>query len=160
MTARTLLKIQKGFTLIELIVVIGIIAILLTMTFTAINPAKQFGNASDTKRQSDIITILNAINQYMSDNNGSLPGTLNATNCPTATPCPIANTSAAGNICSALVTKYLSALPQDPLLNGGAPISNCATYNSGYQVSVGVTDNRVTIIAPTTYSGTPFTATR
>src|SRR5258706_13027228 len=64
---------NKGFTLIELLVVIGILAILLAIVLIAINPAKQFGQANDTKRRSDVNAILNAIDQYMADNKGVPP---------------------------------------------------------------------------------------
>ncbi len=53
-------NLQKGFTLIELLVVIGILAILLAIVLIAINPARQFAQANDTKRESDVHTILNA----------------------------------------------------------------------------------------------------
>jgi len=78
-TSKTIKNLQKGFTLIELLVVIGILAILLAIVLIAINPAKQFGQANDTKRASDVNTILNAINQYMADNKGLPP-----TNMPVA----------------------------------------------------------------------------
>src|SRR5438128_9189600 len=80
MTVRqTFNKSQKGFTLIELLVVIGILAILLAITLIAINPARQFKQANDTKRNSDVNAILNAINQYMADNKGALPAGINTT---------------------------------------------------------------------------------
>src|SRR5476651_2036884 len=72
-TAQLIKKAQKGFTLIELLVVIGILAILLAITLIAINPAKQFSSANNTKRASNVEEILNSISQYMSDNKGSLP---------------------------------------------------------------------------------------
>src|SRR5512141_336010 len=70
---------RRGFTLIELLVVIGILAILLAITLIAINPARQFSQSNNTKRSSDVNAILNAINQYMADNHGDLPGTFAAT---------------------------------------------------------------------------------
>ena len=72
-------KKQKGFTLIELLVVIGILAVLLAITLIAINPARQFAQANNTKRRSDVNAILNAVNQYMADNKGSLPAGITET---------------------------------------------------------------------------------
>src|SRR5437667_9102880 len=66
-------KLQKGFTLIELLVVIGILAILLAIVLIAINPARQFAQANNTKRNADVVAILNAISQYAADNKGQLP---------------------------------------------------------------------------------------
>src|SRR6266849_3374438 len=84
---------QKGFTLIELLVVIGILAVLLSIVLIAINPAKQFSQANNTKRRSDVNAILNAIDQYAADNKGTLPAGVGA-GCTTAAPCLIENTGA------------------------------------------------------------------
>ena len=56
-------KLKQGFTLIELLVVIGILAVLLAITLIAINPAKQFAQANNTQRSSDVNTLLNAIHR-------------------------------------------------------------------------------------------------
>src|SRR6266571_2107130 len=99
MTAQSLTnKSYKGFTLIELLVVIGILAVLLAIVLIAINPARQFAQANDTKRRSDVNAILNAVDQYAADHHGTLPGAITGT--PT-------NISKAGiDICSLLVTQY------------------------------------------------------
>lgn len=158
MTAQTkkkLLKAQQGFTLIELLVVIGILAILLAITLIAINPARQFAQANNTKRSSDVNAVLNAINQYMADNSGNLPA-----NMPASTDGAVAIKSGAvgnlGDICASLVTKYLAALPADPTSGNGAPLA-CGTggaqagnYNSGYTVAVSASNNRITVAAPST----------
>ena len=147
MTARKYIK-TSGFTLIELLVVIGILAILLAITLIAINPARQFGQANDTKRRSDINAILNAVGQYAASNNGNLPpdittsaGDINIGNYP--------------NLCAALVPTYIPALPTDPTLNTQAGVSNCATsgWDTDYTI-VKDANNRITVAAPSAYSGT------
>ena len=65
------LKKNDGFTLIEILVVIGIIAILAVIVLIAINPARQFQQARDTQRDSNTNAILNGIGQYIADNKGS-----------------------------------------------------------------------------------------
>ncbi len=146
---------QRGFTLIELLVVIGILAILLAITLVAINPARQFSQANNTKRASDLNAILNAISQYAADNKGQLPVGI------TTTAQTITDTAA--NICAALVPKYLAALPVDPLTNNGTPVTDCAAvggYNTNYTVIKSATDNRVTVAAPAAELSASISVTR
>ncbi len=151
-------KIQSGFTLIEILVVIGILTVLIAIALVAINPAKQIGQANDTKRASDVRAILDAINHYTVDpaNGGALPTGLSAGACPVLTPCTISNDATVSprvDICSLLVTKYMAGLPQDPNFNGGAPINCTGTYNARYVVGVGAApDNRITVTALNIYT--------
>ena len=71
-------KNQKGFTLIELLIVIVIIAALAVTVFVALNPVKRIKDAHDSRRASDVETILTGIHEYIDDNNGSLPPALTA----------------------------------------------------------------------------------
>ena len=143
---------KKGFTLIELLVVIGILATLLAITLVAINPVRQFQQANNTKRSSDVNAILNAVNQYAANNRGALPVGISST---TQT---IADTGA--NICASLITTYLAALPADPSVGGGAAITTCVgAYSTGYTVLSG-SDNRVTVSAPSAELGAVISVTR
>lgn len=54
----------KGFTLLELLVVISIIAILITVGLTSFSTAQKKGR--DAKRKSDIKEVQNALEQYYS----------------------------------------------------------------------------------------------
>lgn len=155
---------QRGFTLIELLVVIGILAVLLAITLIAINPAKQFQSANDTKRASDVNALLNAINQYMADNRGSLPSGIDATErvlCGPIDPvtCPAATSV---DICTVLVPDYIAALPVDPLTNNGTPVqeADCGSaYDTQYTVQSG-NSNRLTVSAPDAEGANPIEVTR
>jgi type II secretion system protein G len=63
---------QTGFTIVELLIVIVIIAILATISLVAYNGVQQ--RARDTQRMSDIHQIAKAIELYHADN-GDLPRT-------------------------------------------------------------------------------------
>jgi type IV pilus assembly protein PilA len=150
------IKSLSGFTLIELLVVIGILAVLLSITLIAINPAKQFAQANNTKRRSDVNAILNAINQYMADNKGSIPPTN-----ITTTDQEISNTAA--NICSVLVPVYIAAFPVDPQTNNGNPISQSGcggVYATNYHVVQSASSNRITVSAPGAELGDTIQVTR
>lgn len=152
------LKKQKGFTLVELLVVIGILAVLLAITLIAINPARQFSQANNTKRSSDVNAILNAITQFAADNRGTLPA-----NVPSGTAQVIGNGVGEADICTDVVTQYLAALPVDPQTNNGAPVTNCAIvggYTTNYTVVRSATDNRITVSAPAAELGQTISVTR
>ena len=137
-------KKYSGFTLIELLVVIGILGILLAIVLIAINPARQFAQANNTARRSDVNTLLNAIHQYAADNKGILPANMPAK----GNPAVLIRGTGGADVCAAISPTYVAQLPTDPTLNVAA-ISDCtdAAYNTGYSVSVD-SSGRVTVAAP------------
>ncbi len=64
---------NKGFTLLEILLVIAAIGILAAVVLIAINPNKQIEAAREAKRKSDQNAIAKAIQQYSIDNNGQYP---------------------------------------------------------------------------------------
>lgn len=64
-------KISKGFSLIELLVVIGIVAILAALATFNFNTARI--RARDAQRKSDLRTVRDAIELYKTDNNYNVP---------------------------------------------------------------------------------------
>ena len=150
-------KKQKGFTLIEILVVIGIIAILAAVVLVAINPARQFAQARDSQRSSNLNTILNAIGQRMADNKGIFNGVgIDGKTCPslpTNAPTGTVIDNAAGGSgvdLSCLVPTYVPALPIDPSLS-------TPTIPVGYNVYQD-TNGRIHVLAATQETSIPRTA--
>jgi prepilin-type N-terminal cleavage/methylation domain-containing protein len=62
---------RKGFTLVELLIVIAIIAILAAVVFVALDPLTRFQDARDSSRWSDVTSILSAVKIDQVDNGGT-----------------------------------------------------------------------------------------
>jgi len=63
---------SEGFTIIEVLIVLAIAGLILLIVFLAV-PALQ-RNARNTSRKSDAGRLSSAVNNFVSNNNGTLPG--------------------------------------------------------------------------------------
>lgn len=139
------MKNKRGFTLVEILIVIAIIGILAAMVIISINPNRQFKSARDTQRLTHISTILNAIGQNIAEHKGIF--TCNGA----VLTFPAASTtikSAGGfDLAPCLVPDYLQALPFDPTV-AGASYTSTSTYNTGYDISQVAATGRITMTAP------------
>jgi prepilin-type N-terminal cleavage/methylation domain-containing protein len=129
---------SKGFTLLEVLLVVAIIAILAGIVIIAINPGKNLGDSRNSQRSADVNTVLNGTYQYILDNNGNLPpvgartGAVVITTTPTEV-CATVPTSCAGLVDLAALTlngKYLVAIPKDPSCPTG-----CNINGTGYTIA-------------------------
>lgn len=150
---------RKGFSVIELLVVIGIMGILLTIVVIAVSPNQQFAQANNTKRSSDVNALLNALNQYAAANKGALPASI------TTTTTVIGSGAGQINLCADLVPNYIADMPLDPKTGTENPANSICTtagasYSTGYTVAKSATGNRVTITAPGAENGETITVTR
>ena len=136
-------KRQQGFTLIEILIVIGIIAVIAAIVLIALNPQRQFQQANDSQRWSDVNAILNAMHQYGVDQHGDYSG-VTAIGAVTMGTCGVADTpigTDAGNLDfgSILVSIYIAGIPTDP--SGGD------AGDTGYDICQSA-NNRFTVKAP------------
>lgn len=142
----------KGFTLIEILIVMGIIAILAAIVIVAINPAKQFAQARNTQRESDVNTILNAYGQRLADNKGLYPAAAGCVAPAAGTTYTIAlgtgtflapATAMIDESC--LTPTYIpTQLPVDP---STGVWTDATHYNTQYNLTVDAV-GRVTVCAP------------
>jgi len=146
---------KRGFTLIEILVVIAIIAILSVTVFVALNPVQRFQDSRNARRVQDVNSVLTAVHEYIVDNDGSLPTGLTTSMAQTELgTCTAGNAACAGvTDCVDLSTPlgtYLASMPIDP--------QNGSATTTGYTVSV-TANNAVTVTA--CYAeGTTISSTR
>lgn len=132
----------RGFTLVELLIVIAIIAILAAAIIIGLNPARQFSQARNSQRWSHVNALLNGVTTNSSDNNGTF--TCAAGVVPT-TATVMGSGAGQYNICGCLVPTYMSSVPADPSTGS---YTSCSTYNTGYNIVRDATTGRLTISAP------------
>lgn len=91
-------KTQRGFTLIELMVVIAIIGLLSAAILSSLSTANQRGR--DANRIADMKQLQNALELYAADNGGRYP---------------VVASSFVSQLNASLVPNYLPVLSEDPL---------------------------------------------
>lgn len=141
---------RPGFTLIELIIVIAIVAVLAAIVFVSVDPARRLHAASNSRRWSDITAILDAVKHYQADNRGASPSTTVAVDTGSTTVQIIG--SGASVVCGAItcgsqsvvatncatsglgadLRPYIKKLPIDP--STGVSVSP-VNFNSRYYVN-------------------------
>ncbi|HKU19218.1 MAG TPA: type II secretion system protein [Candidatus Saccharimonadales bacterium] len=67
-------KQQEGFTIIEVLIVLAIAGLILVIVFLAV-PALQ-RNARNQQRKTDVSNLLAGVNEFVNDNQGTLPDTV------------------------------------------------------------------------------------
>ena len=147
---------RKGFTLLEILLVIAAIGILAAIVLVAINPQRQLAQARNAQRRADVLTISNAVSQKIIDDaaNNVTTGGMNATladgtvyamgTATTLATCgttPVVTGATANvDLTSQLAPTFVASIPFDP----SAGTAAC----TGYTVSQAATEGRITVTAP------------
>jgi len=146
-----------GFTLIEMLVVLGLIALLSSIVLVAVNPSRQFKLGRDSERSAHLTAILNAIGQDMAENRGQfMCGT--STNMLPTTLTPISSNNGF-ELASCIVPLYLASMPYDPS-GVGAHFTSMTDYQTNYSISQDA-NAHITLTAQSELDPSkPITATR
>lgn len=124
----------SGFTLIELLVVIAIIGVLSSVVLASLNTAR--GKANDARRLSDIHSVVQAMELYANDHQGSYPATPTT---DTAAACGGTTPTCVGDLTSLVTGGYLPSLPKDPnsaWAGTGTNYRYCANGTSDYIILI------------------------
>lgn len=137
-------RMRRGVTLIELLLGIGLVAIITGTAFISMNAGAQTAKARNSERRSHLNAILVAIRSKTSDSRtgfscgaGPIPSSVT----------PI--TSSGGyDLASCIVPRYLSALPMDPAAPTGVYYVSTTDYAIGYSIQKDPDTGRVILSAP------------
>ncbi len=116
---QSLLKNQDGLTLVELVVVVGVLGVMAVAGLTFIRPDTQLKKSRDSQRKSDMKVIQSALELYRSDN-GKYPE-VNGDDIPGVANCPASNSTSllddsTDTTCQTPEsdTVFLQTVPTDP----------------------------------------------
>lgn len=130
---------SKGFTLLELLIVIAILAILTTVVVLILNPAEYLAQARDSQRLSDTNTLNSAISLYLATVSNIVWTGCGSVVC-TATGTVPGGTAACGSVSSSTVISGGGWVPISfNNIPGGSPLirepidpTNNSTYKYAY----------------------------
>lgn len=140
-------KHDSGFTLLEILLVVAAIGILAGIVIVALNPGRQLGDTRDAQRQSNVTTVLNALNQYAIDNNGNLPSAVDDststyqmigtadTGCDACD--AVTTESECADLASSLAPTYIADIPSDPQSGSATTTGYYVNQTDAGRVTVG-----------------------
>ena len=126
---------NRGFTLVEILIVVALIAILAVIALITINPAEANKRARDAQRLKEIGTIMGVIQQYLDDNlaTATTAVTADSDNSSGSTNCDTSGWHGLA-LCA-----YANQVPRDPMNRNGDYVLTDGTVTEGditYQINI------------------------
>lgn len=140
---------RPGFTLLEILLTIGIIAVLATVVVVSLDPIERFQDARNSRRLADIQSILSAVHQYVIDNQGTYPTGLDTTErhigtassgCDLGGACSVSGDGDCVDLETSL-ERYLKDVPFDPENGSSSRTHYSIQLNSNNIVTVKACDS-------------------
>ncbi len=155
------LEAHKGFSAVEVLIVLAIIVVIGVVLILGLNPSKRFTQARNAERKSDLNAIMNAIQQRTLDTKGVFETGCSAGAIPTSTKKMADNNPAAGDydVAPCFIPTYLGVMPYDPTATG-AHYATTTDYDTGYTIVRDATSGRITITAPSAELGESISVAR
>lgn len=160
-------KRERGFTLIEILLVIAILSILLGFVMIKLRPLQHRREAHDIQRKADIRSLQHSVTQYAIDKMALPPGMPVGPASSAKWVCQQAITGAActgspvnGIDLSSLVPTYLVSIPVDPTMTGSV-ITGYKLYSDGedfYPIAPYLSANPTTAGPPSSAPQNPMIA--
>lgn len=148
---------HRGFTLVELMVTMALIAVLVGAYLMMANPAGQLASSRNTRRKTDLQNIMLAIKENVLEG-GTEQFICSSGAIPTSTK-TMGSASGSYNIAPCLIpADGIAAMPFDPLASS-AYYTSPSNYNTGYTIIVNGSGT-ITLGAPSAELGKTITYTQ
>jgi prepilin-type N-terminal cleavage/methylation domain-containing protein len=132
-------KNRNGFTLVELLIVIAIIAIMAAAVYVALDPLRRFQDSRDSRRSADVESIISALKLYQVDNKGANFMAINFLTAGNVYMMGSAMSGCNGLACDTPVTSSTSCVNIAGLANAGYLASMPISPNGVNSYGVGLT---------------------
>ncbi len=128
---------NKGFTLVEILMVATIILVLSTIGVIAMNPGRLMLNSRNNERSSDVSKILNLVWRYITEDDKDVTELGPVPSC--SSPITIGTGSGKLNLDTLFVPDYIAEIPKDPVTG--------TAEDTGYTICI-TADDEIQIAAP------------